>query len=133
MATYTTNLNLKKPDGTENMNVLDINGNMDLIDAAFGDVSGLAVNTTAFTSVASLVTWLAALENNTRAIVSINSSLCGTFIGGGSTGLTLLVYKGASTSYYAAFGRDNAATGNIDMSNASVTIKWSSYYSTVTQ
>lgn len=34
MATYTPNLNLKKPAGTENMNINDINGNSDIIDAA---------------------------------------------------------------------------------------------------
>lgn len=34
MATYTTNLDLKKPAGDENMNINDINGNMDTIDNA---------------------------------------------------------------------------------------------------
>ena len=33
MATYTSRLNLKKPAGNENINISDINGNMDLIDA----------------------------------------------------------------------------------------------------
>ena len=32
MATYTSNLNLKKPAGTEAINVADINGNMDTLD-----------------------------------------------------------------------------------------------------
>lgn len=34
MATYTPNLDLKKPAGDENMNINDINGNMDTIDNA---------------------------------------------------------------------------------------------------
>ena len=34
MATYTTNFDLKKPAGDENMNINDINGNMDTIDNA---------------------------------------------------------------------------------------------------
>lgn len=34
MATYTTNYNLKKPAGTENINIADINANMDTIDTA---------------------------------------------------------------------------------------------------
>ena len=34
MATYTTNYNLKKPAGTENINIADINSNMDTIDTA---------------------------------------------------------------------------------------------------
>jgi|GEM_PF-4605315 len=33
MATYTPNLNLKKPAGTDNVNIADINTNMDTIDA----------------------------------------------------------------------------------------------------
>lgn len=40
MASYTSNLNLKKPAGTEDINVADINGNMDLIDAKFGSFTG---------------------------------------------------------------------------------------------
>ena len=38
MATYTSKLNLKKPAGTENINISDINGNMDTLDAAVGAV-----------------------------------------------------------------------------------------------
>ena len=34
MASYTSNYNLKKPAGTENININDINGNMDIIDTA---------------------------------------------------------------------------------------------------
>lgn len=36
MATYTPKLNLKKPAGTEDINVADINENMDIIDGACG-------------------------------------------------------------------------------------------------
>ena len=36
MASYTTNLNLKKPSGSENVAISDINGNMDTIDSAVG-------------------------------------------------------------------------------------------------
>ena len=38
MATYTSKLNLKKPAGTENINISDINGNMDIIDGAVVDL-----------------------------------------------------------------------------------------------
>jgi len=37
MASYTTNLNLKKPAGTEDVSVLDINGNYDILDDAVGN------------------------------------------------------------------------------------------------
>ena len=39
MATNTTNLNLVKPDGSDNIKISDINGNMDIIDAAFRDMN----------------------------------------------------------------------------------------------
>ena len=39
MASYTTNLNLKKPAGSENVAIGDINGNMDIIDTAYGSVN----------------------------------------------------------------------------------------------
>lgn len=38
MATYTTNLNLKKPAQSDKIRIADINGNMDDIDAAVGDI-----------------------------------------------------------------------------------------------
>lgn len=39
MASYTTNLNLKKPAGSENVAIGDINNNMDLIDSAYGTLN----------------------------------------------------------------------------------------------
>lgn len=39
MASYTPNYNLKKPEGTENYNVGDFNGNMDIIDTQVKSVS----------------------------------------------------------------------------------------------
>ena len=37
MASYTTNLNLKKPAGTEDVSVLDINSNYDILDSDVGN------------------------------------------------------------------------------------------------
>lgn len=39
MASYTTNLNLKKPAGSENVAIGDINNNMDIIDNAIGTLN----------------------------------------------------------------------------------------------
>ena len=39
MASYTSNLNLKKPSGSENVAIGDINTNMDLIDTAYGNLN----------------------------------------------------------------------------------------------
>lgn len=41
MASYTPNLNLKKPAGSESVVIGDINGNMDTIDSAYGSMSSL--------------------------------------------------------------------------------------------
>ena len=45
--TYTTNLNLKKPDTTDLVDVADLNDNSDAIDAAIGNVEASlsAINT----------------------------------------------------------------------------------------
>lgn len=40
MASYTTNLNLKKPAASEKVSIADINGNMDIIDTAYSTVNG---------------------------------------------------------------------------------------------
>lgn len=45
MASYTTNLNLKKPAGSENVAIGDINNNMDTIDQAFGTLTTASVST----------------------------------------------------------------------------------------
>ncbi|MBO7662989.1 MAG: hypothetical protein J6U01_06425 [Clostridia bacterium] len=44
MASYTTNLNLKKPAGSENVAIGDINNNMDTIDAAYGTLNSNKVD-----------------------------------------------------------------------------------------
>ena len=50
MASYTTNLNLNKPAGSENVAIGDINNNMDIIDQAVGTLNskttGKVVNNT---------------------------------------------------------------------------------------
>lgn len=45
MATYTTNLNLKKPAQSDKIRIADINGNSDDIDAAFGAIGTSSVAT----------------------------------------------------------------------------------------
>ena len=44
MATYTTNLNLKKPAESENYNILDWNNNSDKIDTAYGTLNSQIVS-----------------------------------------------------------------------------------------
>lgn len=45
MATYTTNYNLKKPEGTDFYNIADFNGNADILDAALKTVADNAAFT----------------------------------------------------------------------------------------
>lgn len=45
MATYTTNINLKKPAQSDKIRIADINNNMDDIDAAFGAIGNDSVAT----------------------------------------------------------------------------------------
>jgi peptidoglycan/xylan/chitin deacetylase (PgdA/CDA1 family) len=45
MATYTTNLNLKKPDGVESIKRTDLNGNFDIIDQSIGDIEADSAET----------------------------------------------------------------------------------------
>lgn len=45
MASYTTNLNLKKPAGSENVAIGDINNNMDIIDNAYGTLNSFVTGT----------------------------------------------------------------------------------------
>lgn len=54
MATYTTNLHLKKPATTDTASIGDINNNMDTIDAAYGSTAGVGTGTSTepqFTSI----------------------------------------------------------------------------------
>ena len=90
MASYTTNLNLKKPAGSENVAIGDINNNMDAIDTAYGTLNSKIIpkyyNTEALTTVYNDVvankvvqfsgsaTFAAALTNN-----NCNNVINGTF------------------------------------------------------
>ena len=60
MASYTTNLNLKKPAGSENVSIGDINNNMELIDSAYGTLNSkiniLSANTDAISDCDSIST-----------------------------------------------------------------------------
>ena len=77
MASYTTNLNLKKPAGSENVAIGDINNNMDAIDAAYGTLnSSLNKKPDYFTTTLSANTSKTlTLSNNSRAVLyTIGSS-----------------------------------------------------------
>ncbi len=65
MASYTPNLNLKKPAGSENVAIGDINGNMDLIDTAVGNIT-TRMNGVTFKNIG--------LDANTQKTLTISNS-----------------------------------------------------------
>lgn len=76
MASYTTRLNLKKPSGSENVSIQDINGNMDIIDNAYGIVTGqmagkyLGTNLTKSTFESALNTLLSSMTTDIETAVN---------------------------------------------------------------
>ncbi len=74
MATYTTNLNLKKPDGPEAPLIADINNNMDEIDTAYGNLN-TKTNTQTVSGVTA--TMLNCTANLTTNLVRVRSLLGG--------------------------------------------------------
>ena len=74
MASYTTNLNLKKPSGSENVAISDINGNMDTIDSAFGNVQNM-IQSKILPTKTSSATRTINLPNNARATLTSIASV----------------------------------------------------------
>ena len=66
MASYTTNLNLKKPAGSENVAIGDINNNMDTIDQAYGTLNS---------NVKALKNHFAVSSNNTETVTLIGTGV----------------------------------------------------------
>ena len=56
MASYTTKFNLKKPAGSENMNIADINGNMDTIDTQLNKSRPLPLSKSSVSSLPTTIT-----------------------------------------------------------------------------
>lgn len=71
MATYTSNINLKKPAGGDKIRIADINGNMDNIDAAVGAGFGQGTAPSINQAINSLADGLAIIANgNVHAAIS---------------------------------------------------------------
>ena len=69
MASYTTNLNLKKPAGSENVAIGDINNNMDAIDQACGSLINGKANKAYLVSSTSGTTHEITFPNSAKCIV----------------------------------------------------------------
>lgn len=73
MATYTPNLNLKKPDTTDFVDIADINGNMDSIDGHAGN-TGIHVTSEKQTEWNQNTTDIAALYGQTGTLAANNAA-----------------------------------------------------------
>ena len=104
MASYTPNLNLKKPAGTENMNINDINGNSDIIDAALVKTSG---------SLTTINTNITAAEraryNRFGKVVIIGLTFT---VGTAISGTTDILFTGAPAAQTATRGHLTQANAN---------------------
>jgi len=113
MASYTTNLNLKKPAGSESVSIGDINNNMDMIDQAYGTLNnklGKQVQTETFTgtsnsdSVVSVPTTINGKSTGTASI-SIVSMECS-----GSTNIICVPFRGTGSAWKARLTMDTGST-----------------------
>lgn len=77
MASYTTNLNLKKPAGSENVAIGDINNNMDTIDQAYGTLNSKITTSTPSTG----ITGATAKRSGNVVSLDINVTLTSTGVG----------------------------------------------------
>ena len=96
MATYTSNYNLKKPDGTDYADIQDINGNMDTLDAA---LMRYATCSTAAATAAKTVE-LIGFELHAGAVILIKFTVTDTSINPtlnvNNTGAKPIQYRGAT-------------------------------------
>lgn len=103
MATYTTNLNLKKPAQSDKIRISDLNGNADDIDAAFGEI-GTASVATQFGSVESGI-----------AIVSLGNVHAAISAG------QYVYVKGHDTLSEGLYTANSAISANATLSNSNLT------------
>ena len=104
MASYTTNLNLKKPSGSENVAISDINGNMDTIDSAFGTVQNMIPSKILPTKTSS-ATRTINIINSTRAVLTcianVGNYTWDVIVTVGSSGSVVCIerYKGSGITF----------------------------------
>lgn len=125
MASYTSNLNLKKPSGSENVAIGDINNNMDLIDSAYGELESSIDNfvPSKLLSVES-ASYDISIGNNGRHLLAIGAANAASrvlvlFVSVSATGDVTVaqVFKGSSVSYTTGTNKitvtQNTSTANV--------------------
>ena len=126
MASYTSHYNLKKPAGTEDINVNDINTNMDAIDAAIYSVSDKTQMTVL------LANWIATQTSANNVKVTDDLSLSEGLwlviltVPFASSGTPIVRIDGTGSFYSHQFGTTNASGAqtmkviNVDSNGATV-------------
>lgn len=115
MASYTTNLNLKKPAGSENVAIGDINNNMDTIDQAYGTLNNKIGNLQFVSS--------SLPGNGSKTITIGNDTRCEITIIGGSVNVLDKVIVNSSGSGTVNFKQtENASAITVTSGTNSLTI-----------
>lgn len=115
---YTTNLNLKKPDYSDQVDIEDINYNMDIIDSKVGNLSGLTttIKTSIVNAINSIVIALAnkvdkeagkGLSTNDYTTIEKNK------LAGIEAGANKYVHPGSGTNPHGTTKAD-VGLGNVD-------------------
>jgi hypothetical protein len=129
MATYTTNLDLIKPAGTDKIRIAQINENMDTLDAAIGAVG----NTSLQTQVSGNTAAIANVQNGLAYIVGNTNTTGGTlavgqfvYVNGHSTiseGLRKVTASISANGSITTSNTDACSEGGLNALNSKLTIQ----------
>lgn len=124
-----TNFNLYLPENSDYRDISQFSWNFETIDTELGRTKNMAVNTTAFSTVADLVTYISGFANGARMMVGLGPGITASFFraSDGTTATAIIFKINDNNAYYWAYTRDNMACGNVNLSNSSVSIKRSTY------
>lgn len=122
MASYTTNLNLKKPAGSENVSIGDINNNMDLIDQAYGEMNADITDNvpSKITRLPSSLGCTVSMANSSRHLLIFTGAGLGRF------GMVLVNVTAGSVVTYETIFKGDSLTITTDTNTIEFTISGSS-------
>lgn len=125
MASYTTNLNLKKPAGSENVAIGDINNNMDAIDQAYGALDAKYETEFAkriYTTSESAYSYTFAINNYAASRYWFALMYIGTNNDATGFGLYAIHINNGSVNVFKIAGNNGRAfTGSVSGSNLTIT------------
>ncbi|WP_342547645.1 hypothetical protein NST69_27520 [Paenibacillus sp. FSL P2-0089] len=102
----TGNLGLKKPEGTDNVDIADLNGNMDILDTAVKDVQDHAADTVKHITAAERTTW------NAKASTAVATTTTAGLMAAGDKSKLDSVTQGANKYVHPNHTGDITSTGD---------------------